>query len=174
MSICPYCAETGLKDWGDLESSILLVGSAPSEEELHYSKMFYGATGQIFRREINKYGGVELSDCHITSLYVHDKPKKKADQRCIKLGEDMCLEKIATKKFVVLIGADAVRWATGLSVDDVNGFDVTTDLLLSSQFYDDHTKFFAMVNPSSTWSSGLGEMRFALKNMRQWLTKEIK
>jgi len=171
MSICPYCSETGLKDWGDLESEILLVGSAPSDEELHYSKMFYGATGQIFRREFNKCVGIELSDCHITSLYIHDKPKKKADQRCIALGEDMCLEKITLKKYVVLIGADAVRWATGLSIDDVNGFDVTSDLILSSETIEAFlvdTKFRALVNPSSTWSSGLGELRFGLRQMKGW------
>lgn len=168
MSICPYCSETGLKDWGDLESNILLVGSAPSDEELHYNKMFYGATGQIFRREFNKGVGVELSDCHITSLYIHDKPKKKADQRCITLGEEMCLDKITTKKYVVLIGADAVRWATGLSIDDVNGFDVTSDLVLSSGDTIYLAKFRALVNPSSTWSSGLGELRFGLRQMKGW------
>lgn len=169
MSICPYCSKAGMKDWGDLDSNVLLVGSAPSEEEVHYSKMFYGATGQLFRREMLKYAGVEISDCHITSVYIHDKPKKKGDQRCITLGEELCLEKIATKKYVVLIGADAVRWATGLSIDDVNGFDVTSDLILSSEFYDDATKFRALVNPSSTWSSGLGELRFGLRQMKGWL-----
>jgi hypothetical protein len=130
--------------------------------------MFYGATGQIFRREFNKCVGIELSDCHITSLYIHDKPKKKADQRCIALGEDMCLEKITLKKYVVLIGADAVRWATGLSIDDVNGFDVTSDLISPLEYYKDSVKFRALVNPSSTWSSGLGELRFGLRQMKGW------
>jgi hypothetical protein len=160
-----------MKDWGDSESNIILVGSAPSEEEVHYLKMFYGATGQVFRREMLKYAGLEISDCLVTSLFVHSKAKRKADPRCALLGEEMCLEKIATKKYVVLIGADAVRWATGLSVDDVNGFDVTSDLILSSEtivFLVD-TKFRALVNPSSTWSSGLGELRFGLKQMKGWL-----
>jgi hypothetical protein len=169
MSICPYCSEEGMKDWGDLESNILLIGSAPSEEELHYHKMFYGAVGQIFRREINKFAGIELSDCHVTSLFIHDKPKKKGDIRCIELGQELCLQKIATKQYVVLIGADAVRWATGLSIDDVNGFDVTSDLILSSYFYGEAIKFRALVNPSSTYSGGLGELRFGLTQMKGWL-----
>lgn len=174
MSICPYCNETGLKDWGDTSSNIILVGSAPSEEELHYLKMFYGATGQIFRREMYRYAGLEISDCHITSLFIHGKAKRKADPRCAQLGEELCLEKIPTKKFVVLVGADAVRWATGLSIDDVNGLDVTYEVIPPLEEFKDAMTFFAMVNPSSTWSSGLGELRFSLNNLKNLLLEETR
>ena len=167
---CPICKEELLRDYGELESNIILVGSAPSDEELHYHKMFTGAVGQILRREMYKWAGLELTDCHITSVYFHEKKKKK-DKECLDLSSQMCLEKIKGKNFIVLIGAHAVTWATGLSIDDVNGLDVTRDLTIEHNPYTQ--RFFALVNPSSTFSSGLGELRFGLKNLKEWISSTV-
>lgn len=164
---CPVCTNPVVSPSGSKESNLLIVSSVPNDEDLHYHKSFAGSMGIIFRREMYRIADIQLPECRITSYQFHDKMK---DERCERLSTEMMIEEFRDKTHIVLVGAPVVAWATGLGIDDVNGLDVTSHLLTEvTPFISRKTqKVFAMVNPNSIWSRGIGELRFALSELRGW------
>ena len=87
----------------------------------------------------------------------------------------LVMKEIEGKKVVVLVGADAVREFTGLSVQDTNGLDVTEEV--GDYFGDDvpdllkilhGVKFFSVSSPQTVFKA-LGETRFGLTQLGKWM-----
>lgn len=163
---CPVCAERVIGAHGDTDSEILLVGSAPSEDEIYFNRPFTGPTINIFRKELHKNAKIDLSQTRQILAHYHDKLKK-AD--CVAVSMSLVMKEIEGKKVVVLVGADAVREFTGLSVQDTNGLCVTDEV---RKFMEDEklhgVKFFSISSPQTVFRS-LGEFRFGLIQLGKWM-----
>lgn len=72
------------------------------------------------------------------------------------------------KKYIILVGGDAVSYFTGISVDHANGFDISE---LSFPFEDmQNKKVFAMVSPNTLFRA-YGEVRFACEKLKEFLNE---
>lgn len=163
MAVCPVCARTVVKPGGDTMSDTLFISSVPSDDELRFGVSYVGFSGKIFKNELYKATKVELNSCRHVYLWFHEKKATKKGADCFAVSIDAMQKELIYKTKVILVGADAVRHFTGLSVDDVNGLDVT-------EMVDDEDgrRYFALCSPANALSS-VGELRFALNNLNTWL-----
>ena len=169
---CPVCNAETIAAYGDKESDILLVGSSPSEDEVKYGRPFVGSTIQIFKKEMFKNAHIDLSSCRQVFAEFHDKLKKKD---CLLISLSKVEKEFAEKKFVILVGSSAVTAFTGLSILNVNGFEVTDEVMeyqsdLIGDKYPD-LLFFAISSPQTVFKS-LGETRFGLQNLGKWIEEK--
>lgn len=158
---CPCCASPVVPAFGDSDSEILFIGGEPSDGELETLRPFSDSTAAIFRKELFKHAKVDLSSVRQVLLWYHA-PSKNKD--CFTVSLDMVMKEMHNKKFIVLIGADAVSHFTGLSIDNVNGLDVTECIDVENK----DVKFFAISTPTLLFRS-LGEFRFGLSQLGVWL-----
>lgn len=167
MTVCPVCASEIVRITGDEQADILLIGSVPNEEELKYHKPFSGGTGQIFRRELFRNADIELNSCRLALLWYHENNK---NDDCLSVSADLVTQEMIGRKYIILIGAQTVNYyTTGLSVDKVNGLEITEAVRISDTEYinPNQSRVFALVNPSSIFARGVGELRFGLRAIKK-------
>lgn len=166
MTVCPVCAEEIVRIVGDEQADILLIGSVPNEEELKYHKPFSGGTGQIFRRELFRNADIEINSCRLALLWYHENNK---NDDCLEVSAELVIQEMIGRKYIILIGAQAVTYFTDLSVDKVNGLEITEAVRISDTEYinSNQSRVFALVNPSSIFARSVGELRFGLKAIKK-------
>lgn len=167
QKVCPVCAEKVILADGEEESEILLIGSAPTDDEVYYGRPFVGNTIRIFRKELIKLAKIDLGSTRQVLVECHDKMKKD-DCRAVSLS--LVEKELKNKKYIILVGAEAVRTFTGLSVQDVNGMDVTDEAYeYQEELLEQYPgiKFFAITSPQTVFKS-LGEFRFGLSQLGSW------
>lgn len=164
---CPVCTAETVRIVGDEQADILLIGSIPNDEELKYHKLFSGATGQIFRRELFRNADIEINSCRLALLWYHENNK---NDDCLAVSAEMVIQEMIGRKYIILIGAQAVNYFTvGLSVDKINGLEITEAVKISETDYinPNQSKVWALVNPSSIFARGIGELRFGLQSIKR-------
>lgn len=168
---CPVCSEKVVLPGGNKDSNILIIASVPGDDEINFGKPFVGFNGRIFKSELYKEAGLDLASIRQVYLWFHKKGTKKQSKDCLLVSLEQVSKEIGGKDLVILVGADAVTHFTGLSVDDVNGFDVTNDV--EGDYHDwGNTRFFALCNPNSAYIT-VGELRFGLKKLKEWIEEYI-
>lgn len=161
MPNCPVCAEKAIMPTGNKSSSVLLVGDAPSEKDIQYGKPFSGPAGKIFRKEWMRVIEQDLLMFRLCNLWIHAENK---DENCFNVGKDIVLDESEDRAVIVLLGSETVSYFTGYKVSDVSG------LVVPSEYFQDKI-VFCMVSPGILFQKGVGEVRFALHNLKQELDK---
>lgn len=169
--VCPVCSDEVVRMSGDVQSEYMIIGSVPSDEEIKYHKPFTGGTGQIFRRELFRHADIDLSTCRTALLWYHANNK---NDDCLSISTEMIMEELPTKKVIILVGAQAVSYFTDLSVDKVNGLEITEYTKLGDEKYinPDFSRIFALVNPGTVFLRGVGELRFGLRAIKKEIGNE--
>lgn len=162
MTVCPVCANEIVRITGDKDAKILVVGSIPNDDELHYHKPFSGGTGTIFRRELFKNADIDIATCRLAMLWYHENNKNSS---CLSVSMEQLEQEFRGKKYIILVGAQAVTQYTGLSVDKVSGLDVTE--YVAPELLSTDARVVALVNPSTVFMRGVGELRFGLSSIKR-------
>ncbi len=159
---CPVCkSDDCVLPVGPKNSSILIVGDHPGDEEIKEGKCFVGPTGGVLRAELAKVG-IDMRAIRITNLWLHAPNKNAA---CLEYGMKKALEESIGKKIILLIGSEPVKQFCGISVEEWNGLEVTSEFLPNA-------RVMASVQPATVFHGGLGEFRFAMQSFSD-LLKEI-
>jgi uracil-DNA glycosylase family 4 len=167
MSVCPVCSERTVAPGGDKDAEILFIASVPGDEELAFGKPFVGFNGRLFKNELYREAGIDLAATRQVYLWFHKKSTKKQAKDCLLVSNDIVDNEMIERKFIILIGSDAVKYFTGKSVDDVNGLDITSEV--PGDYHDwGNTRFFALCNPNSAYVT-VGELRFGLNKLKEWM-----
>lgn len=171
MTVCPVCSNEVVKVSGDKDAEIIIVGSIPDDEELQYHKPFSGRIGRIFRRELFKHADIDISFCRLAMLWYHANNKNK---NCLLVSAEVVLDEMIGRKYIILVGAAAVSHFTDLSVDKINGLEITEGVRISDTQYlnSNESRAFALVSPSTVFNRGVGELRFGLQNIKKLMEEE--
>lgn len=164
MKKCPVCNLDVCSPSGDVASDILFIGSCASEDEIRYGRPFAGQIYPIFKRMLFKIAHIDLTATRQILLWYHAKPtsKKALANDCFAVSKDIVLKEMNGKRFIILVGSDAVREFTGKSVDDLAGLDVTD--FVDDSYKTNDQKFFSLPKETSIFRSW-GEMEFSLRNL---------
>lgn len=162
IAVCPVCADEIVRISGEENSEYLIIGSVPSDDESHYHKPFTGGTGQIFRRELFKHLNLDLAECRTAYLWYHANNK---NLDCLEVSMELIEPEWKGKKYIILVGAQAVTQFSSLSVDKTNGLEITE--YIAPEFLSDGARVFALVNPGTVFMRGVGELRFGLKSIKR-------
>lgn len=155
---CPKCDKISVPASGSTASKILIVGSSPLDSELLVGRTMMGAVGGVLRNEFYRMR-VDFAPIRKIHLCPHEETKK---QDCWQ--KDRVIQEIATKDYILVMGALATNFLIGKSPDDICGLEV------SSRYISESKLVMGCVSHGSAYSSGWGELRFAIENF----VKEIK
>lgn len=172
LQLCPSCAEeVPMRIVGDAKSDYLFVGSIPDDEELKYHKPFSGSSGHIFRRELFKATDIDLSFSRLAMLWYHANNK---NENCLSVSASLVIEEMIGRRYIILVGAAAVKHFTDLAVDKVSGLEITECVKLNDTEYlnSNQSRAFALVSPSTVFMRGVGELRFGLQNIRKLIEEK--
>lgn len=167
QSLCYVCEQEVIKAYGYSRSKVLLIGSAPGDDELEAMIPFVGQTGKVLRKEMAMVG-MDLYSCVTTNLWYHKPPKSKDKnfEPCFNASIDVVMQEAKGKDAILLIGAEPVHFFTEHKVSEVNGLQVDSNRLSAPIIY-------AMMQPTVVYKGGgVGEIRFALQNFSSHLKKE--
>lgn len=152
--ICPVCKiDEIVLPHGNRNSSILVIGEFPNDEDIKKGIPFASSSGTVLRQELG-YFGVDLQSTRRCYLWIHTPNKNKS---CFDYGLNLCIQNAKDKKIILLLGSEPVKLFTGEKVTDVNGLQVQSN-------YFSAPIIMACIHPSSVFNSPVGELRFALKN----------
>ncbi len=167
-TLCPVCTETGVYGRGPKDSNRLIILSHPDWADITTGIPFSVVPkkttgGYVMQREMRK-AGLELNDFRIVCLWPH---KDMKDIRCMQVQDELVREEAKSKRFILLVGAQAVAHYTGYKVNDVNGLPLDSGVLSAPIIY-------PLVNPSAVLAAGqgVGELRFGLKEFAERLQKD--
>ena len=162
---CPVCTEPIILPYGDKDSEILFIGSEPTDDEVKYKRPFTGTVISIFKKELFRSAKLDLLSTRQVLLGIHQKMKKD----CYKVSSSIVEEELKGKKKIILVGADAVMFFSGLSIDNVNGLDITDEVFsYTSLEIPEDAEFYALCTPNMVYRS-LGEFRFGINGLGEWL-----
>lgn len=159
--VCPVCSETVVSAYGDKESEILFIGSEVSEDEVKYHRPFTGQAFHIWKKLLFQRAHIDLTSTRMVNIWYH--PKCKSDCQLVSL--EQVEKEIIDAKFVILVGADAVSYFTGLSVDNCNGLDITSEV--AEEMTVSGRVFFALASPQGIFRAH-GEIYFGLDELGKW------
>lgn len=172
--VCPVCTMAAVGVSGPSNSRILIILSHPDWADIKYGYPFATdknpnkwqrkvTAGEIMQKECAR-AGLDLNAFRVCCLYPHQDTK---DKRCFELGRDATLEEARDKQAILLVGAQAVTFFTGQSVNDVNGLPLESGLLSAPIIY-------PLVTPASVLlkGAGVGEIRFGLSEFASRLKQE--
>lgn len=163
MPVCPSCGTKVIMP--SKGNHVLWLASKPNDEEYQYGRLMSGEVGDVIRKEFLGLIKIDPFTFSRASLWLHPIIKGKAGQGCFEIGVDTVLRFAADKRIIILVGAEAVSHFTSLKVSDVTGLDVTSECSL----FPNAERVFAMVNPGIAFTKGIGEVRFAINNMKDAL-----
>lgn len=145
-------------------SHVLWVASKPTKEEYLYGKLISGEIGQVIRKEFLLQTKVDPLTFSRVSLWLH--PIEIAtNDNCFNIGMRTVTEFARNASVVILVGTEAVSQFTSLKVSDVTGLDVKSEC----RDFPNAKHVFAMVSPGIAFSKGIGEIRFAINQIKEYL-----
>jgi len=155
MSFCKRCGRRIIPPEGPSNADILIVGDAPTQFDIQGGSLWTGPGGDILRVELRRVG-INLKQCRLTNLWLHPKTKD------CEMHLDELYEEMKGRKFILLMGADAVTQFTSENVSDVSGlrvdkFEYAKEMLPSGSVV------YALFNPAIALHDKLGEIRFGLE-----------
>jgi len=152
--VCSVCkTDEIVLPHGNKNSSILIIGEFPTDEDIKKGIPFVSSSGVILRQELG-YLGIDLNSTRRCNLWIHTPNKNKS---CLEYGINLCVQNAKNKQIILLLGSEPVKLFTGEKVTDVNGLQIQST-------YFSAPIIMACVHPSSIFSSPVGELRFGLKN----------
>jgi len=159
---CPSCFDEIVSTIGPEDAEILIIGSQPSDDDLEFHKPFQGRTGRIFRKELRSNADISLSECRQTLLWFHAENKNPS---CLDVSMQLLEQEMRGKKYIILVGAQAVKTYAGHGVDQVNGLEVTE--YVAPELLSPDAKVIALTNPSIVFVRGIGELKFGLEQIKK-------
>lgn len=170
MNSCPSCNAPMVHAMGDLSANILIIDSKPDKESLAKGQTYAYPDNDwhkpyslpyIMSNEFFKLG-FDFNQMRRIFLWQHA-PNKNED--CFQLHFQNILQEAKGKQAILLMGAESVETFTRYKVSDVSGLEVTSNMLSAPVI-------FASQSPSTVFSKGVGELRFALKNFTDALIEK--
>lgn len=149
---------------GPQDASILLLGDVPSYLETTNGYPFvvkedkFGrvSSGMVLQQELGR-AGLQMGACRATYLWRHEK-----NDCDINKHKDWAAQEIAGRSLVIVMGTEPVQAFFDYKISDVSGLVLEHDAFSG-------TKFFCMPSPFSVFNSPIGEMRFAMKQLKEIL-----
>lgn len=139
---------------GPEDSPVLLVGTYPGEEEMELLRPWVGPAGKALRKELERVG-LNLDDYRQTNLWLHPK-----DKECmLSYHRDKLDAEMKGRKFILLMGSDAVKSVLELKVSDVSSLIKKTEFGM----------VMAMENPASAVEGSHGEVRLGIERAAKYI-----
>lgn len=139
---------------GPPDSPVLLVGSAPGDEEMEALKPWMGPAGKALRSEFERVG-LDIDDFRQTYLWLHPKDKEcKVFYHRERLDVEM-----KGRKFIVLFGADVVKNVLESKVSEISS------LVKKTEF----GAVMAIENPSNAVEGSHGELRLGVERAAKYI-----
>lgn len=157
-AVCQNCGNKTVFSTGREKSKYAIVVSTPDDGD--YDRVLQGARGSILKEEILRMR-FDPKSFFYTSLWKHP-PNK--DEKCFALGVEAVIKEIKDKTHILLVGAETVKYFSGMSIEKCNGLVVQSVLLPNKLL-------IACVDPNTIFSLGIGEFRFAIQNFLKEIEK---
>jgi uracil-DNA glycosylase family 4 len=139
---------------GPEKSPLLIIGSAPGEDEIKAGLPFVGRTGNVLKNELRR-AGLDFHAFRICNLWQHMLNDKK---ECQQAGAEAAIKEAKGRSVILLIGAEAVKFFTGLSVEGYNGLSVPSNYLSAPVI-------MACVQPTTVYHNSVGEIRLTISKL---------
>jgi uracil-DNA glycosylase len=163
--VCPVCGKEVILPAGPKNSPILLVSDEPSDTEIGEGIPFVGQYAGVLRSELGLHG-LDMRAMRRMTMWQH-KPAKGKDnpnKACLAHGIQQVVKEAKGRQIVVLFGANTCKNFLGVGADEVSGLRMKSEYLSAI--------VLPCVAIGSVFSSGVGEIRFALKEL-ETLVKEL-
>ena len=141
-------------DSGFTTSNILIVGSAPNEEDIRKGYLFSGDNGKVLQAELNRAG---LSKSHVTMLWDREPDKEGLDERVAIL-----YQKMTNVDFVLLMGKELAEVYMDGKISGWYGLRVTSPLIPPNV-----KLVYAAPSPGLVTHGTVGEFRLSLEKFRK-------
>ena len=154
--LCPLCCMPCVCPEGPEDSTILLVGAYPGNEEMKEGKPWVGKGGEIFKREL-AIAGLNYQRCRVTNLWLHPKSKDLAEKDW---HLKQLLNELEGKTHVLLMGADVCELFTGGKIGNHESTKIKSKLLPKSV-----KSAWIMRNPANAALRGstIGDIRLTIQ-----------
>lgn len=124
---CPICNELIVQPWG--KGKILVIGEAPTADDLEEGKPFIGEYTHALRIEMAK-AGFDLYQCRLTTLWLHAPVKEgKKDHSHSQWHFDQALFEAEGHPYVLLLGTDVTKFFLGYNSTEISGIPMTSPML---------------------------------------------
>jgi uracil-DNA glycosylase len=151
---CPKCKHVIVPPYGNLKSTVLLVGEFPGYEELMQGIPFVGKTGQVLHEELGRAGlPMQAQSMRMTNLWLHGKDEKACD---LHWHLDQLVKEFKGKTHVLLMGSDTISAILGSKVSELSGLRITIPEFKT-------IRFWIAPNPAIVFHSPVGEFRLAIE-----------
>jgi uracil-DNA glycosylase family 4 len=147
---------------GSLNSPFLIIGSYPADDEIKDGLPFTGKTGGVLKAELRR-AGLDYSQFRVTNLWKHI-PNK--NPKCLEDGAQSAIAEAKGKKLILLIGAEAVKFFCGVSVEGYNGLMTQSNYLSAP--------VMICIQPTTVFHGGIGEIRQTISKLSQKIEEIIK
>ena len=155
---CPVCSSCTVTANGKHDASYLIVGDAPSFEDVKIGLPFTGKIGEMLSYELAREG-IQLQRCRLITIWPHSVTK---NIECMNTNFSLVLSELLKPREGVLFTGNEIPGLFGLPpVKDISGLvmPVLNNIQLEGRF--------VFINNLFSFQNGmLGELRFALKNLR--------
>lgn len=109
----PSCSRELVEPYGNPDAQILVIGEYPGQNELKAHRAWVGPAGHVLALEMERIG---LQDYFATNVWLHE-----PDQPCLEHHMKELWEEISKRKYILILGSDAVKLIHGYSVMEVSG-----------------------------------------------------
>lgn len=123
---CPVCNRKIISPSGSPSSSILVISSSPTEEDMDAGKPFKGQYGMILRSELARYG-VDLSQFRQTCLWLHTPSNKNKEDA--EWNYQQAIKEAIGKKIILLLGTEVTKIFLKKSATEVSGLPMISDMV---------------------------------------------
>ena len=155
---CPVCGYQTVSANGRHDAPYLIVGDAPSFEDMKVGLPFTGRIGDMLSYELAREG-IQLQRCRLITVWPHSVTK---NIECMNTNFSLVLAELLKPREGVLFTGTEISGLFGLPpVSHISGLvmPVLNNIQLEGRF--------VFINNLFSFQNGmLGELRFALKNLR--------
>ena len=155
---CPVCSNLTVSANGRHDAPYLIVGDAPSFEDVKVGLPFTGKIGDMLSYELAREG-IQLQRCRLITIWPHSVTK---NIECMNTNFSLVLAELLKPREGVLFTGTEISGLFGLPpVKDISGLvmPVLNNIQLDGRF--------VFINNLFSFQNGmLGELRFAVKNLR--------
>lgn len=149
---CPICEYKLVPPIGPPNSTTLLVGEFPGDEEIKKGIPWIGEAGKILKAELQK-AGISYTTCRATNLWMH-----RVNDFCdINVHIDKLMHEMKGRKYMLLMGSDLAKLFFNASVSDLTGTIQTLN----------GVKTVVCYNPAIALHSTIGEVRLAIRRFAE-------
>lgn len=168
---CPICDKPIVQPWG--KGNILIIGEAPTQEDLQAGRPFTGDYTHALRLEMAK-AGYDLYQCRLTTLWLHEPVKegkgKKATHQESEWHFAQALHEAIGYNSVLLLGTEVTEFFLGYNSTEISGIPMTSPLL-SAQL------IMGTRSPLDVMGGTIGEFRLGIvkfiKAYKELMKKEM-